>query len=243
MSKKLEKVFAVFILLPLCLFFIPSLTFWIPKNYQQISCDLFALIVIIILNKIWLNVRVDIFSDKRPLYQFFNAIPAIVLLLLTKNPFVLSIRGPVLMGLITILLIAICEEYIYRGVLVPLSLKLTNNKLFISVLISSIGFAFAHIVNFEHGSFLMILSQIILAFGTGMLFGTLYLKSKNLSLVIILHFLSDLPLLASGGSATTLTHSQTYSLLMIVVVISLIACLISLVQLHGFKKKLAQHFI
>jgi len=237
MSKNLEKFFTAFILLPLCLFLIPSLIFWSPQSYQQISCDLIALIMVIILNKTWLHVEVNFFSGKRPFNQFLNAIPALVLLLLTKNPFVLSIKNPVLMSFMTILMIAICEEYIYRGVLIPLSLRLTNNRLFISVLISSIGFAFAHIVNFEHGSFLVVLSQIILAFATGMLFGTLYLKSKNLSLVIVLHFISDLPLLASNGSAAVLTNSQTYGILMIVVVISLIACLISLIQLHRFSKK------
>ncbi|MFC6176419.1 CPBP family intramembrane glutamic endopeptidase [Companilactobacillus huachuanensis] len=242
MSKNLEKFFATFILLPLCLFLIPSLIFWLPKSYQQISCDLIALILIVILNKTWLHVKVDVFSGKRLFYQLLNAIPAIVLLLLTKNPFVLSIKGPILMGLMTIIMIAICEEYIYRGILIPLSLRLTNNKLFIAVLISSVGFAFAHIVNFEHGSFLVILSQIILAFATGMLFGTLYLKSNNLSLVIVLHLISDLPLLASKGASAALTNSQTYAILMIVVVISLIACLISLIQLHGFifNKKVAQ---
>jgi len=240
MSKHLEKFFTAFILLPLCLFLIPSLIFWVPKNYQQISCDLIALILVVILNRTWLHVEVNIFTGKKPFHQFINAVPAIVLLLLTKNPFVLSIKRPILVGFMTILMIAICEEYIYRGILIPLSLRLTNNKLFISIIISSIGFAFAHVVNFEHGPFLVVLSQIILAFATGILFGTLYLKSKNLSLVIVLHLITDLSVLASSGSATVLTNSQTYGILLIVVVISLIACLISLIQLHGFNKKAVQ---
>jgi len=240
MSKNLEKFFTTFILLPLCLFLIPSLLFWIPTSYHQISCDVIALILVVTLNKIWLHIEINIFSDKRPFYQFLNAIPAIVLLLLTKNPFVLSIKDSILMGLVTILMIAICEEYIYRGILIPLSLKLTNNKLFLSVIISSIGFAFAHIVNFEHRSFLLILTQVILAFATGILFGTLYLKTKNLSLVVILHLISDLPLLVSHGSSTILTKSQTFAMLIIVVVISLTAILISLLQLHGFTKKTVQ---
>ena len=239
MSKNIGKFFTSFILLPLALLLVPSLIIWEPKNYQQITCDVIVLILFIILNKSWLHVNVNFFSYKRPVSQFLNAIPAIILILLTKNPFTLHIKGPILMGLMTILMIAICEEYIYRGILIPLSLKLTRNKLFLSVLISSIGFAFAHIVNFEHGAFLLILTQIILAFATGILYGTLYLKTKNLSLVVILHLISDLPMLASSRSSTEFTNSQMTILLMLVVIISLIACLVSVIQLHKFSKSMA----
>ncbi|WP_247738361.1 CPBP family glutamic-type intramembrane protease [Lactiplantibacillus pentosus] len=57
----------------------------------------------------------------------------------------------------------------FRGLLLPLSLELTRNRRYTAVIISSLGFAVAHLANIANSSWSIVLLQMIVVFGNGLL--------------------------------------------------------------------------
>lgn len=97
------------------------------------------------------------------------------------------------------LLIGICEEFLCRGWLLNEFLERygeTKKGVWYSIVISGIIFGLMHIGNiFTVGqSVSMTITQMISATGTGILFGLIYYKTKNIWSVIFLHGLWDFSL-------------------------------------------------
>ncbi|WEV43656.1 CPBP family intramembrane metalloprotease [Lactobacillus sp. ESL0684] len=158
--------------------------------------------------------------------------------MLTKNIEAIFDNKADIFVLITTLFIALAEEILFRGIVLPLSLQFTSYKYFTSLLISSIGFAFSHIVNIEHVPVEMVFLQMILVFSAGMLSGALYLTAKSLILPIIFHFVNDLPVLYNvQSSAIKLSSSQLKFMYILVLAIAMICSFISFIQLKLFINK------
>lgn len=108
------------------------------------------------------------------------------------------------------LLIGICEEFLCRGWLLNEFLERygdTKKGIWYSIIISGIIFGLMHIGNiFTIGQAVSTtITQIVSATGSGILFGLIYYKTKNIWSVIILHGLWDFSLFL--GDVAPITES------------------------------------
>ena len=85
----------------------------------------------------------------------------------------------------------IFEEILYRGIILNILISKCKKSRLFSIVISSFLFGISHIYNFQNGFeyFNGIFSQIIYTFVMGLLLSVIYLKSKNLWSVILIHIL------------------------------------------------------
>ncbi len=98
----------------------------------------------------------------------------------------------------TTLLVGFSEELVYRGIV--LSAFLRENKPVAGILVSAITFSLLHSVNILAGlAFSEIITQIVITFLFGLLFGLLRIKIKNIIPLMIFHWLWDFALIGSGA--------------------------------------------
>lgn len=196
--------------------------------YGQLLVDLGIFFIAWLLNHYLFQVHVYPFSTEKPVSQLLNFIPGIVMLGVTGKFMPLGTAKNVLLASVTVLMIAIAEEYTFRGLLIPVLGKLLKDRTFLILLISSLGFGSIHFINLlNHFPFYLIFAQVMLAAATGMLYGALYIKTHNLLLPIILHVITDLPTMfphaGSGASSSKMPGNQ----LLVMVAITLgmfVAC-------------------
>ncbi|MFN7118093.1 MAG: lysostaphin resistance A-like protein [Saprospiraceae bacterium] len=91
-----------------------------------------------------------------------------------------------------VLVIGFAEELIFRGIILPLFIKMNANKkagLIISALLSSALFGLIHYINLfrEPNNFDGITSQVVFAFSMGMFFAGLFIRVENIVLVALIH--------------------------------------------------------
>jgi len=226
-----------FLLVPTVLAGFPYLIrFAVPQRYGQLADDLVIVIIALLLNHYFWQVKLQLFNRKKFWLQLLQCLPAILFLLFSRFTTWLQVSWQKLSLriLLTVLFIALAEELIFRGLLLPLSLSLTHNHAFAAVLISSIGFGVAHLVNVFNMSATIVFLQIILVVATGILWGTVYLTTHNLSLTILLHICDDLPLFLekSGGS---LSAPNSHDLMLAAVIylgLTVLFCGIAMIQIR-----------
>ncbi|WEV39819.1 CPBP family intramembrane glutamic endopeptidase [Lactobacillus sp. ESL0681] len=233
------SIVLLILLVPIVMLLFPSILYFIiPSKYYQVCCDALIIVILFISNKQFFNVKLNVISFNHIFTQILLCIPTVAFLLLTKNIKAIFDNKADIFVLITTLFIALAEEILFRGIVLPLSLQYTSYKYFASLLISSVGFAFSHIVNIEHAPVEMVFLQMILVFSAGMLSGALYLTTKNLSLPIVFHFVNDLPVLNNVQSpAIALSSSQLKFMYILVLAIAMICSFISFIQLKLFINK------
>ncbi len=98
-------------------------------------------------------------------------------------------------GIIYYFGVAFVEELYVRGLLLNLVEKLltkNKNKAIIAVILSSVIFGLGHIFGTLGQPLLVIIAKVIWTISMGMYFGTIYKKTDNLWLPIILHFIIDI---------------------------------------------------
>lgn len=103
-----------------------------------------------------------------------------------------SIFKVLIEGIIYYIGVAIIEELYVRGLLLNFIEKLFDkikNKTIIAIVLSSVIFGLGHIFGVLNQPILVIISKVIWTIGLGMYFGTIYKKTNNLWVPIILHFL------------------------------------------------------
>lgn len=103
-----------------------------------------------------------------------------------------SIGKVLIEGVVYYIGVAIIEELYVRGLLLNLIEKLfakSKNSTMIAVLSSSVIFGVGHIFGTIGQPPLVIVSKVIWTIGMGMFFGTVYKKTDNLWLPIVMHFL------------------------------------------------------
>ncbi len=107
------------------------------------------------------------------------------------------------------LLVGICEEFLCRGWLLNEFLERygdTRKGIWYSIIISGAIFGLMHFGNIFAGQAVSTtITQVITATGTGIIFGLIYYKTKNIWSVIILHGLWDFSLFL--GDAVTVTST------------------------------------
>lgn len=97
-------------------------------------------------------------------------------------------------GIIYYIGVAIVEELYVRGLLLNLIEKLCckrKNNTIIAIILSSVIFGLGHIFGVLGQPLLIIITKVIWTIAMGMYFGTIYKKTNNLWLPIILHFIID----------------------------------------------------
>ncbi|WP_412989387.1 CPBP family intramembrane glutamic endopeptidase [Pediococcus siamensis] len=231
----------VFILMPSVLLLSPTVfnTLLLPKAVWQLSGDFLAFFIALSLNKFRWKIKINFFKFRHSFKQLMSSTPALILLLLTTNFSSINLDSVSLLPLLTTLGIAFVEEFIFRGLLIPMSDRVAPNKPFIAVLISSTGFAFAHIGNLAHISANILLLQILLVFATGLLWAAVYIKTNNLVITIAMHFLSDIHMITKttgNSSGLSLSGSQTSFMVVLILVIVLVCLCIAFMQVHKFNK-------
>lgn len=98
-------------------------------------------------------------------------------------------------GIIYYIGVAIVEELYVRGLLLNLIEKICykkKNNTTIAIILSSIIFGLGHIFGVLGQPILIIITKIIWTIAMGIYFGTIYKKTNNLWLPIIVHFIIDI---------------------------------------------------
>lgn len=121
----------------------------------------------------------------------FLILIAIFCLTILKNIQNITFHSFVLLAISNII-VGFSEEVSMRGVILPLLIRMfSKNKrgIILSLLISSFIFAILHYITLLHGivNFTDTTNQVILAFGGGMIFGSLMLRSQNIVVISLLH--------------------------------------------------------
>lgn len=101
------------------------------------------------------------------------------------------------------LLVGCCEEYLFRGLVLGLCLRLfdltSGWRLWGAVTLSSLLFGATHLVNLTHQSLGSTLMQMLNAFALGLLFAAVYLRTRSLGWPILIHFFNDFVAILIGG--------------------------------------------
>lgn len=143
-------------------------------------------------------VSAGLFSES---YLYVNAGTGLLSLFLTSNLFV-----------------ALAEELAFRGIVLPLMLKLRKKKksiLHVSVFFTALIFGLIHYLNLfrEPDNFSGITSQVIFATAIGVFLGGLLMRTRNILLPVLIHFLVNVGFgkgdLMPEGSEVVTTQVQT----------------------------------
>ena len=127
-----------------------------------------------------------------------------------------SIYKLLIEGIIYYIGVAIVEELYVRGLLLNLIEKVydkNKNKTLIAIIASSTIFGLGHIFGVLDQPLLIIVTKVIWTIAMGMYFGTIYKKTNNIWLPIILHFIINI--CAIPYCFTTTTTYPTISLYII----------------------------
>lgn len=128
------------------------------------------------------------------------------------------------------LLVGICEEFLCRGWLLNEFLERygdTKKGVWYSIILSGIIFGLIHLGNFFNGQALATtITQVLNASATGIIWGLIYYKTKNIWSVIILHGLWDFSLFLGELSPVTQNTEvfSQFSIVGIVFTIFMVLC-------------------
>ncbi|MDT6981505.1 CPBP family intramembrane glutamic endopeptidase [Levilactobacillus zymae] len=175
---------------------------------RLLTQDGVLLVVLVAFNRWWLHVPIYF----RPTPTFgeqlrINTLPIIWMALLAVALVgSLTVGQPALgvgLTLIIALLVGSCEEYLFRGLILGLCLRLfhltTLRRVWAAVALSSLLFGATHLVNLTHQGLEPTLVQMLNAFALGVLFAASYLRTRSLVWPILLHFFNDFVAILIGG--------------------------------------------
>lgn len=209
------------------------------SSVWQAMGDLLVFALAYALNAKYFQQKVYWFSRKNFQAQFMTALPAIIIVAFLDSPMLAVADFQIKLKVIVIcLLVGLAEEYVFRGILIGLFLKLTHNNALLAVVGSSIMFGLIHMMNLKALSFGYVSAQVIFAAAIGILFGTIYLKTRNLSIVIALHALRDMfPMFSNKMMAEAGKMEFSAASLYVTVIFLLIALFIAHIQLQDYVVK------
>jgi len=203
----------------------------------QIISDVLVFVVAFLLNQKYLKQKMFWFNSRNLGTQLYTALPAIIIIFML-NSAVLGVSDfKVKLRIVVLcLLVGLAEEYIFRGILVSLFLKLLHNNAFGAVIGSSIMFGLIHLMNLKSLPIGYVSGQVIFAAAVGLLFGTIYVKTRNLLIVILLHAFRDMfPMFSDKLMAESAQMKFSIDSLYVIGVLFLIALFISYRQLKDFQ--------
>ncbi|MFC6182513.1 CPBP family intramembrane glutamic endopeptidase [Lactiplantibacillus daowaiensis] len=132
--------------------------------------------------------------------QLRLAVPALILVgLLATAKLVQLFQTPfqplMIFYLCYVILIGLTEEFVFRGVLIPLLARSLPGKTLTVIILDSALFGGLHLINTTQISWTYVLPQILFAMALGTFFAGLYVSTNNLMLPIILHAVTDVSLI------------------------------------------------
>lgn len=145
----------------------------------------------------------------------------------------------VLLNLLAFFIVGATEEFIFRGLIFG-SLISRGKSVPFAVAVSSILFGLIHLVNLTHQSLNNTVLQVIYVAALGVLLATIYMKSNNLLLPIILHTAIDFTAVSLTSSINS-THATVGTVVILYVIVAIIVVpylLTGKKQLDLFKKRL-----
>ncbi|MDR3598751.1 MAG: type II CAAX endopeptidase family protein [Clostridium sp.] len=175
--------------------------------------------------------------------SIFAILGNLVNVLNTKKDLQLLPLPQIIIFIVTMIAIGVGEEFIFRGIILNLFIDKfdkTKKGIYISIALSSIIFGAAHVTNAFSGiSIKSALIQAGLVSMLGALLAAIYLRSRNIWVVVIIHAFNDFSaLIGSGlfgiGSIVTQVNSYGY-----IKLIGLVVYLIPILILLR-KKKLSE---
>lgn len=232
------NIFIVWILFPIMLF-ISSIV--IPNklntDIRQGIADLIVFVAGFILNKYWLHQEIHWINFDKIQQQFMTALPTIIFVAYSSSAMLfvndLSFKMEIL---IMTILVGLAEEFYFRGLMIPLFLRFFKGSAYYAVIGSSVLFGLMHLMNLRSISVGYVSIQVIFAISFGLLLGTIYVKTNNLTLVVVLHMLKDLFPLLSPSTLREASKMQFSSATLIACLFLLvIALIISGYQTKGLK--------
>ena len=183
----------------------------LPLTGRLILQDGGLLVALLALNRWWFRVpiylraavpwRDQLKINTLPLIWMAFLALALVATLMTGGQLALGIGQTLFIAL----LVGCCEEYLFRGLVLGLCLRLfdltSKGRLWCAVALSSLLFGATHLVNLTHQSLGPTLMQMLNAFALGLLFAAIYLRTRSLGWPILIHFFNDfVAILLSGLS-------------------------------------------
>lgn len=249
MSRKLDwlSVVLIILLVPVTILIVdaiyPILKF--DRKYAQMILDTLLILIAVTCNLKFWKLKVTFFNPNHIFKQILNMIPLLAFMLILGKFGNLGFPKAGWNALLTVLLIGIGEEYVYRGLLMAQLEKILHSKPFLIVLISSVSFGLIHIGNmFNVTNKWVVVAQMIVAAATAMLYGTLYSQTHSLSLAIMFHIIDDLPAFFSKSSATAeslMPSQKVMQFLLITLVLFAVCSLIAFLQIKLNNLHLKKH--
>jgi len=193
-----SSLLLLFILVPL-LFRLSSLI-PVPMLYTGIVQDLVVLIVIGLLNHYLFQIPIHWWHGQKIGNQLVQLIPGLILLVLPifashLKLFTLPFSGTLMLYVGYVFLIGLTEEYVFRGIMLPILGHLLPNRQMLVICLDSIFFGLFHlIVNSGSLTLSYVIPQMFIAAVSGLLFCGIYLRTNNLLWAILLHAFSDMNL-------------------------------------------------
>lgn len=207
------------------------------NSLWQALADFVVFVAAFLLNRYYLKQKVSWLNNNHLLAQLSTALPAIIIVAFLNSPMLAVTDFKVKFSVIFVcLLVGLAEEYIFRGLLVSLFLKLLHNNVFGAVIGSSVMFGLIHLMNLKSLSFGYVSAQVIFAIAIGILFATIYVKTHNLAIVIALHALRDMfPMFSDKMMAQAAKTSFSIASIYVMVFFLLITLTIAYFQLQNFE--------
>lgn len=206
-------------------------------NWWQGLGDLVVFLIAYLLNYRYFSQNVYWFNTKDFYKQFIIALPALIIVGFLNSPMLAVADFKVKFSVIVMcLLVGLAEEYVFRGVILNLFLKVTHNNAFGAVIGSSIMFGLIHMINLRSLPIGYVSAQVLFAAAIGILFGTIYVLTNNLSIVILLHALRDMfPMFSEKMMSQVSQTKFSMATLYVMAFFLIIALVISYAQLSRFE--------
>lgn len=238
LKNNVTKIIIACAIFPVVLMIVGALVQKVSANsiWQAVG-DLAVFAVAYLLNQVYFKQHVGWFNRYDLGAQLYTALPAIIIVAFLDSPTMLVPDFQIKFKVIIIcLLVGLAEEYLFRGIVLGIFLKLLHNNALGAVVGSSIMFGLIHLMNLKSLPIGYVSAQVIFAAAIGILFGTIYLKTRNLGIVVALHALRDMfPMFSKKMMAQAAQTSFSMASLYVTVIFLLIAFVIAYIQLQNFQ--------
>lgn len=229
--KKYPISFSLLLLLVIVVFNrIPLSNFIADFGLNKFNSDAIKIIIlncIVIIGVIYIlySNRIPIsFIDKTGLKNIIYYLPLIIYLLVFSGGlsnfldynFISSNYLKISLYSFKILTSAFLEEILFRGLILGLLLfkyYKTNNGIIKSVVVSGLLFGGIHIINFwtiSDTTFQGVFNQVYAASCLGIMYGAVYIKTRSIIILSILHFLSNFFALIGTLEVSTLIETNNF---------------------------------
>ena len=209
-------------------------------TYDIIFEAILAILAFIVL-LFWKNSYVFIQKQEKFIsslrYGWFYIIMGILFMLLYGGSAINNIPG-VINTAIFALLVGIYEEFLCRGWLLNEFLERYGNTkkgVWISIIASGVIFGLIHFINVSSSGFAGTLTQVLSASASGILFGFIYYKTKNIWSVVFLHAYWDFTLFLGELSPVTQVTANFSGTNIIAIIGSILLVISELLILIPFK--------